>query len=157
MLNTRKPAQGVQVLRTAGNWDALVAALPKGGCTDITNDALDQMVEDSVFSLADAMTLFEVRFGHKALDVSSNWTADNLKLTWRALSELPVKDVTLNNAITTFTAVAGGGGTYSGSVNIGQDTGGDSEYLEHTVRHEVGHGVHEQIKDEVNPWLQNDM
>ena len=156
-LNLREPQQGVQTLKDANQWEPLVAALPKGALAPKTREALLYLVSDNALPLADVLRLFEVRFNHRAEDVTGSWTLENMRTMWRQLDRLPAQDVTLNTSISTFTAISGGGGTYSGSVNIGQDTGGDNEYLEHTVRHEIGHGVHEQIKGEINQWLKNDM
>jgi hypothetical protein len=170
-LNARQPAEGIQELKTANQWDPLLAALPHGKLTAPCRRAIGQMIEDGVFKIDDAMKLFEIRFDHKALDISSgatdarNWSMDIMQVMWRQLDALPAEDVTLNTAITTFRAIGGGGAfgpswEYPAQVNtvdIGQDMNGDFEYLEGTVRHEIGHGVHTQIPDQVNPWLQNEM
>jgi hypothetical protein len=169
-LNTRKPDTGIKALKDANKWNALLAALPKGKLDAPARRALDLMVEDSVFALADMITLFEVRFAHQALGVSSGaanakaWSDDVMRTVWRQLAVLPAADVTLNTAITTFNAISGGGGfgpdwenpTTVNTIDLGQD-GGDPERLEHTVRHEIGHGVHTQIPDQINPWLEHDM
>lgn len=170
-LNTRQPAAGIKELKDANQWEPLLAALPQGKLNAACRRAIGFMIADGVFEMADALRLFEIRFNHKALDVSSgatgatDWSMDVLKVTWRQLDALPAEDVTLNTAITTFRAITGGGAfgpsweapTVVNTVDIGQDIGGDYEYLEGTVRHEIGHGVHTEIPDQVNPWLQNDM
>src|SRR5882762_7141469 len=88
-----------------------------------------------------------------------------MQVMWRQLDALPAADVTLNTAITTYRAIAGGGAfgpsweqpATINTVDIGQDIGGDYENLEGTVRHEIGHGVHTEIPGPINQWLQNDM
>lgn len=168
-LNERQPKQGVQILKDANKWDLLVASLPKGKLTAPAAKAVDLMVQDSVFALADMITLFEKRFAHPALGVSSgannakDWTHDSMIVIWRQLALLPASDVTLNSAIASFRAISGGGAfgpawdsPTVNTVDMGQDNG-NHEHLEHTTRHEIGHGVHSQIQGQVNPWLQNDM
>lgn len=164
-LNQRHPKQGVATLKTANQWDPLVTALPIGGLGPGARRAVDQMIADDVFDIEDAKKLFHPRFGHVAQDVGSSWTQDVMRTTWRQLAALPPADVTKSTAITTFDAIAGGGAfgpsweapDTINTIQIGQDVGGDHEYLEHTVRHEIGHGVHTQIPGVVNAWLQNDM
>ncbi|HWO24466.1 MAG TPA: hypothetical protein VNO30_37230 [Kofleriaceae bacterium] len=164
-LNDRKTKQGVETLKTANQWDPLVTALPIGGMGAASCTALDQMIADNVFAIEDAKKLFHPRFGHVAQDVGSRWTQDVMRTMWRQLAVLPASDVTKSTAITTFDAIAGGGAfgpsweapSVINTVQIGQDIGGDHERLEHTVRHEIGHGVHTEIPGPVNAWLQNDM
>lgn len=170
-LNARQPAGGIKALKDAGQWDPLLAALPHGKLNASCKRAIGAMIADNVFDITDSMKLFEIRFNHKALDISSgaddarNWSPDIMQVMWRQLDVLPAADVTLSTAITTFRAI-GGGGAFGPSwefpaqvntVDIGQDMNGDYEYLEGTVRHEIGHGVHTQIPDQVNAWLRNDM
>lgn len=164
-LNQRQAKQGVAVLKAANQWDPLVNALPIGTLGPGARRALDQMIADDVFDIEDAKKLFHSRFGHVAQDVGSSWTQDVMRTTWRQLAALPPADVTRSTAITTFDAIAGGGAfgpsweapATINTVQIGQDIGGDHERLEHTVRHEIGHGVHTEIPGAVNSWLQNDM
>ncbi|TMQ22133.1 MAG: hypothetical protein E6J90_01055 [Deltaproteobacteria bacterium] len=159
-LNTHKTAEGIQVLKDAAQWDPLLAALPQGQLNAACRKALNQMVMDSLLGLDDCKKLFQIRFGINPADASSSWTLATMQTTWRQLDNLPQHDVTLNTAITTINAVQGGGGSYAEwtkSVDIGQDINNDHEYLEVTVRHEIGHGVHAEIRSEIDPWLQNDM
>jgi len=164
-LQIRQSKQGVQTLKTANQWDPLVTALPKGSMGPASCQALDLMIADDIFDITDAKKLFLPRFGHVAQDVGSHWTTDVMRTTWRQLAALPASDVTKSTAITTFDAIAGGGAfgpsweapNTINTVQIGQDIGGNHERLEHTVRHEIGHGVHTQIPGAVNAWLQNDM
>jgi hypothetical protein len=164
-LNTRQAKQGVETLKTANQWDPLIAALPIGGMGPNSSRALDNMIADDVFAIDDTKKLFHPRFGHRAQDVGSAWTQDVMRTTWRQLAALPASDVTKSTAITTFDAIAGGGAfgpsweapATINTVQMGQDIGGDHERLEHTVRHEIGHGVHTEIPTVVNKWLQDDM
>jgi hypothetical protein len=164
-LNQRQPKQGVETLKTANQWDPLITALPIGAMGPGSRRALDQMIADNIFDIEDAKKLFHPRFGHVAQDVGSAWTQDVMRTMWRQLAALPPADVTKSTAITTFDAIAGGGAfgpsweapATINTVQIGQDIGGDHERLEHTVRHEIGHGVHTEIPGPVNSWLQNDM
>jgi len=166
-LNARQPAAGIAELKTANQWDPLVAALPKGKLTAGAARALDQMVEDSVFNQADTTQLFEIRFGHPAQGTgpgtptnAANWPLDVLQVVWRQLQRLPAQDVTQSTVLNVYQATtdAGGGSWASGTgtVELGV-AGGDFEYLEGTVRHEIGHAVHSQISGQVDPWLKNDM
>jgi hypothetical protein len=164
-LNQRQAKQGVETLKTANQWEPLIAALPIGTMSAGGRRHLDQMIADDVFDIEDAKKLFHPRFGHVAQDVGSAWTQDVMRTMWRQLAALPPSDVTKSTAITTFDAIAGGGAfgpsweapDVINTVQIGQDIDGDHERLEHTVRHEIGHGVHTQIPEVVNAWLQNDM
>ena len=164
-INKRQPAQAVTLFKTVHMWSLLVFALPDGKLTPACRQAIDQMIEDNVFAIEDAKMLFKPRFNHAIQDVGSTWTSDVLRTMWRQLALLPDKDVTLSTAITTFDAISGGGAfgpsweapDTINTVQIGQDIGGDHERLEHTVRHEIGHGVHTELAPTVNTWLQNDM
>jgi len=163
-LNERKPQQGIAVLKQINLWDPLIEQLPRGGGHRHVRIAMDQMVADEVVTLQDAIKLFLPRFNHAAEEISGHWTMNLMKGMWRQLAALPPQDVSKNTAITTFQAIAGGGGfgpsweapDTINTIQIGEDNI-DGEYLEHTVRHEVGHGVHTQIPGPVNSWLQNDM
>lgn len=164
-INKRQPAQAVTLIKSVHMWGLLVMSLPDGKLTPACRKAIDEMIEDNVFSIDDAKLLFKPRFNHAIQDVGTAWTADVLRTVWRQLALLPEKDVTLSTAITTFDAISGGGAfgpsweapDTINTVQIGQDIGGDHERLEHTVRHEIGHGVHTELAGTVNAWLQNDM
>lgn len=57
-----------------------------------------------------------------------------------------------------FLAEGEGGGWYAPSsydIYIGSESLGHQEYFEDTVRHEVGHAVHEQHRTLVNSWLKS--
>lgn len=166
-LNARQPAGGIAELKTANQWNPLVAALPKAKLTAGANKALDQMIEDGVLNQADATQLFEIRFGHPARGTGTGapasgaaWPLDVLTVMWRQLQRLPAQDVTESTVINVYqgTTAAGGGSWASGTGTIELGVaGGDFEYLEGTVRHEIGHAVHSQISGQVDPWLKNDI
>jgi hypothetical protein len=163
-LNKRSPAQGIKCLKDAGAWDTLIAALPKGKMTQMARAAVGGMVMDDLLDIEDCKKLFEKRFGHAAQDVGKAWTLPIMQVLWRQLDLLPESDVALNTAVTTFDAIAGGGGfgpsweapDTINTIQLGVDTT-DYQHLEHTVRHEVAHGVHTQIPGPINEWLKNDM
>lgn len=158
-------AQAVALLKTSGSWDKVLAALPMGKLNRNTRNAVRFMVLDDTIGIDDAKRLFHIRFNHEATDGSAPWTMDNIKVVWQQLDLLPENDVSKATVLTTFEAIAGGGGfgpsweapDTINSIQLGQDTGGDVEQLEHTVRHEVGHGVHAEIPGPINEWLQKDM
>ena len=156
-LAARDTKNGIALLKSSGAWDKLLKALPKGDALAAgTKAALYKMVKDRHVGIADAKALFEIRFKHPAKDDSGTWTMDSLDLVWKQLDHLPENDVSKNTIWSTFYAIAGGGGFYTWTdIKIG--VGGSAKHMEHTVRHEVGHGVHHQIKGQVDPWLKNDM
>lgn len=166
-LNARQPAGGIAELKTANQWNPLVAALPKGKLNAGARRALDQMIEDGIFNQADATHLFEIRFAHPARGTgpgtpanAAAWPLDVLTVMWRQLQRLPAEDVTENTVINVYQGTtAGGGGSWAsgtGTIELGV-AGGDFEYLEGTVRHEIGHAVHSEISGQVDPWLKNDI
>ena len=159
-IGARKPALAIQVMKTANAWDPWVATLGFGKLHNASGSALDLMVMDSIITGADLKTMFKVRWNVDIADGAAPWTDDNIRVTWRQISTLPPNDVKKNTCISILTANAGvGGGTYaSGSktIDLGMN-GGDDENLTETVRHEVGHGVHEELKATVDPWLKNDI
>jgi len=163
-INKRSPAQAIDLLKKAGTWDAVLAALPKGKLNALCKTALGQMIEDGLLDIVDAKKLFEKRFAHAADDAGKSWTLPIMQVVWRQLELLPDNDITLNTAITTFEAIAGSGGfgpsweapATINKIQLGVDTAA-YQHLEHTVRHEIAHGVHTQIPGPINSWLQNDM
>jgi hypothetical protein len=161
-LDHRWPRQGANVLEQAGLWAQLVATLPAGVAMKRPAQlSLDRLVSDGILTLREAEQLFPKRFGHPTEGIQGKhpvaWNLNNVQVLWRTLARMPVEDVTLDTAIAAFRAIAGGGGVYSGSVDIGQNDNGDNEYMSHTVLHEVGHAVMAEINDQVEPWLKNDI
>lgn len=101
--------------------------------------------------------LFELRFG-VALEDSwyRNDDKDDIDTLWRLLKNLPDSHVEGNARLAEINLAAGGGGTYSPSSNeieIGSQELAFKERFEDTLRHEVGHAVHEANPELVNAWL----
>lgn len=162
-ISTRDVLANVTTAQRLNLWDRVVNGLPRGAALDSgTRSALYRAAFHANLPVSEISRLFGIRFAHAAVSGNTDWTRDNLLATWRQLDVLPDQDVTTNNVYKAFTAVSGGGGLYGHSaqaggtaIQIGQ--GNSPTYLAHTVRHEVGHAVHDQIKGTVNPWLQRDM
>lgn len=101
--------------------------------------------------------LFELRFG---ITLEDSWyhndDKDDIDTLWRLLKNLPDQHVEGNSRLAEIDLGAGGGGTYSPSSNeieIGSAELAFKERFEDTLRHEVGHAVHEANADLVNGWL----
>lgn len=112
-----------------------------------------------------AMAAFGARFNHGMVDNGGAWTMDNIVQVWDQLDVLPDQDVSDLTVLTTFQAIAGGGGfgpsweapDTVNTIQLGEDAGANPEHMAHTVRHEVGHAVHAEIPGAVNPWLEGDI
>lgn len=160
---TRDVATNLATAQRINVWDRVVNGLPHGTALDSgTRSAMYRAAVHGKLALTEIVRLFGIRFAHAAVRGNTNWTQDVLLATWRQLDVLPDQDVTANNVYKAFAAISGGGGLYGHSagaggtaIQIGQ--GGTGTHLAHTVRHEVGHAVHDQIKGTVNPWLQREM
>lgn len=101
--------------------------------------------------------LFELRFG-VGLDDSwyRNDDKNDIDTLWRLLKNLPDSHVEGNASLAEINLGSGGGGTYSPSsheIEIGSAELAFKERFEDTLRHEVGHAVHEEHADLVNGWL----
>jgi hypothetical protein len=89
------------------------------------------------------------------------WADEDLRDVWEILNTLPDKDVSQNTALDAFQAISGNRGFWSssrGDVMLGQtlnDSG--ASRIEHTVRHEIGHAVHTQLRSTVDSWLDNEI
>lgn len=153
----RDSQNGIALLKASGAWDKVLQSLPKGDqLAAATKAAMYKLVKDDQVELADAKKLFEIRFKHPLKDKTGSWTMANIKVVWHQLDHLPEQDVSDETIFTAFYAIAGGGGFYTwGDIELGEDI--DATHMPHTVRHEVGHGVHDHLQGQVNPWLQNDM
>lgn len=152
------------LLKGSGAWDKVLEALPKGDAlTAGAKEGLYQLVATKVVTIADAKRMFEIRFKHPLTETTGTWTMDNIRIVWHQLDGLPEQDVSENTIVTAFIAIAGGGGfgpsweapETINTIQLGESSG--AAHLPHTVRHEVGHGVHAQIASPINSWLQNDM
>ena len=101
--------------------------------------------------------LFELRFG-VGLDDSwyRNDDKNDIDTLWRLLKNLPDSHVEGNASLKEINLGTGGGGTYSPAtmeIEIGSAELAFKERFEDTLRHEVGHAVHEAHPDLVNGWL----
>lgn len=153
----RDTKNAIALLKASGAWDKTLKALPEGDAlAAASKQALYRMVEDQNVDISDAKKLFEIRFNHPLKDQTGSWTLANVAIVWNQLDHLPEQDVSDEKIFTAFYAIAGAGGFYTWTdIQLGEDI--TAEHMPHTVRHEVGHGVHDHINGEVEPWLQNDM
>jgi hypothetical protein len=133
--------------------------MPRGGAMPANmRQFLYTLIERGAVELAEARQLFEVRFRHPlrgsgAGVTAADWDMAKLKILWRQLDALPDADVSENQIWGAMTAIAGSGGFYKGShIEIG--VGAGEAKMTHTVRHEIGHGVHAQLQGTVDAWLQ---
>jgi hypothetical protein len=163
-ISARDSQNAISLLKASGAWDKVLTGLPRGDAlAAATKAAMYQLIADRAVAIDDAKKLFEIRFKHAATETSGTWTMDNLQIVWHQLDRLPEQDVSENTIVTTFVAIAGGGGFgpsweaphIINTIQLGEDSSATS--LPHTVRHEVGHGVHAQIPGAINSWLQGDM
>ncbi len=103
--------------------------------------------------------LFELRFG-VALEDSwyRNDDKNDIDTLWRLLKNLPESHVEGNAKLAEISLDVGGGGGGSFSpgtmeIEIGSTELVMKERFEDTLRHEVGHAVHEANTDLINGWL----
>jgi len=102
--------------------------------------------------------LFELRFG---VTLEDSWyrndDKNDIDTLWRLLKNLPDSHVEGNARLSEISLdLGGGGGSFSASTNeieIGSTELAFKERFEDTLRHEVGHAVHEAHPDLVNGWL----
>jgi hypothetical protein len=101
--------------------------------------------------------LFEVRFG---IELEDEWALndkpDDIDAVWKLFETLPFENVEGNTWLKRIEIIPGNLGLYlsSGVVQIGEQSLSDENLLDKTLRHEVGHAVHEQKKEIINPWLE---
>lgn len=101
--------------------------------------------------------LFEIRFG-VALEDSwyRNDDKNDIDTLWRLLKNLPDTHVEGNSKLAEIDLGHGSGGFYSPStleIEIGASLLSHKESFEDTLRHEVGHAVHEASQALVDGWL----
>jgi hypothetical protein len=101
--------------------------------------------------------LFELRFG-VALEDSwyRNDDKNDIDTLWRLLRTLPDSHVEGNARLSEISIGTGGGGSYSAStteIEIGSAELAFKARFEDTLRHEVGHAVHEENRPLVDGWL----
>jgi hypothetical protein len=163
-VNARDSKNGVTLLKGSGAWDKILQGLPKGDALAAgTKVALYELIVKQAVTMDDAKRMFSIRFNHPLTETSGTWTFTNLRIVWQQLDTLPETDVSENTILTAFIAIAGGGGfgpsweapKTINTIQLGESSG--ASHLPHTVRHEVGHGVHAQIPSPINSWLQSNM
>jgi hypothetical protein len=150
---------GRKVQMKSKEFQHMLRTLPRGShlTTDAKND-LKRLQQYALRHYPDVQEeLWEVRFG-KDLE-SEFWKNDNqtdINILWKVFEELPDNHIENNNMITEVELGTGGGGTYdptNGEIEIGIAELPHHARLEDTVRHEVGHGVHEKNHKKVQQWL----
>lgn len=102
--------------------------------------------------------LFEVRFGIKLDDEwATNNDPDDIDTIWKLLRNVPIDNIERNVKLREIDLSASDpdGAYYDGGViQIGTAyLKGSKEVFEDTLRHEVGHAVHEDKSKLVDPWL----
>jgi hypothetical protein len=101
--------------------------------------------------------LFELRFEVALEDTwYRNDDPNDIDTLWRLLKNLPDSHVEGNAKLAEISLGAGSGGTYSPSaseIEIGSQGLAFKEYFQDTLRHEVGHSVHEGQPELVDGWL----
>ena len=156
--------------RMTGKFKArFISNMPKGTAMSAAmKKALLHVVSGAV-TVDQARELFQVRFNHPIVDqppaaapatpaaapapATAVWTLDTIRQVWKQLDSLPDQDVSGIQIWNAFQALNTSGGFYKGThIEIGVNA--TPEKMAHTVRHEVGHGVHDQLKGVVNAWLQ---
>ena len=105
-------------------------------------------------------TLFEIRFG---IELEDDWgknnDPDDIDTMWSLLKDLPDSNVEGNTFINQIILNENRPNSWydpnEGSRGIYMSAGAlvTPERFEDTVRHEVGHAVHELYKDKINEWL----
>lgn len=163
----------VSAMETAGVWATMTAGLPRGsGLNEASRTGLKRLAWN--LGMPKAGDLFKIRFNVELNTDGSvaSWSIDDLKVVWTQLETLPGQDVSENTVLTTFQAISGDAGFWSGGSTVQLGDGlrtstffqvGDArngtmvnpDRLPHTVRHEVGHAVHDQLKSRVDSWLQS--
>jgi CpXC protein len=102
--------------------------------------------------------LFEIRFGKELdSDWGNNKLPDDIDTLWNLFENLPDDHIEGNTKIDEIQLGApGSGSTYNPSgydISISPSDLSNTERFEDTVRHEVGHGVHEKLREVIDPWL----
>ncbi|MDP2313995.1 MAG: hypothetical protein Q8P41_13895 [Pseudomonadota bacterium] len=138
-------------------WAALTTGLPVGSALGAPERAaLDRLVSAGTPTDAHAMELFRIRFNTRIENDTGTWTLVNIRSVWQQLDVLPDQDVSDNTVLEVFNATSGGGGLQGGDyIELGEDQPDVAE-LQHTVRHEIGHTVHDgPLKAQVDSWLRD--
>jgi len=156
---------GVQTATTAfsAKMADIISGLSDGSSmSEDTKTGLRRMLP--AFTTAQAMSAFGKRFEHDMVESGGSWTIEHISQVWDQLAVLPPQDINGLTVLTTFNAIAGGGGygpsweapNHVNTIQLGEDNS-DPTYIAHTVRHEIGHAVHAEIPGQINPWLQGEI
>ena len=162
-LAKRDTKNGVTKFKATGDWGKVVTGLPTGKkLSEGTKHALYTIIEAESLTVDEADVLFKKRFEHDMKSgTGSNataWTLPTIARLWKQLDLLPESDVSENTKVAIFYATTGTGGMYMGGTNaIEIGIQADEGHMSHTVRHEVGHGVHAQIAPVVDRWLKDEV
>lgn len=100
--------------------------------------------------------IFEVRYGIRLEDEwGANANKDDIDTIWNLLRNVPANNIEGNVHLKEIELIPGGGGLYqwSGVVQIGSNELSRNERFEDVLRHEVGHAVHADKADLIDPWL----
>lgn len=169
----------VSILRS---WSETIGELPRGASMSPAARATLRRYKD-LWPPEVAKLAFEQRFGHSLesrwevtatpgteagwLDIFMgnatlvDWNADEIRIVWDQLDVLPDADVTGNTVLRSLVAIRhnwAGGFWASPDIQIRMGAAGNPTALEHTIRHEIGHSVHEgPLAGSINSWLQNDV
>jgi hypothetical protein len=153
-------AKGTPPKPQSAAFRAMLARLPRGsalsgqGKQDLRRLFL-WAKQKKLGKLQDA--LFELRF---AVALEDTWyrndDPNDIDTLWRLLKNLPDGHVEGNARLAEINLGAGSGGTYSPSaseIEIGSQGLAFKEHFQDTMRHEVGHSVHEGHPELVDGWL----
>ncbi len=153
-------ARGAAPAVESTEFKSMLARLPKGsslssqGKTDLRK-LFNWVKKQGLQKLQDE--LFEIRFG---VELEDSWYRNNDKndidTLWRLLKNLPDSHVEGNSKLAEINLGHGSGGFFSPSsmeIEIGASLLAHKENFEDTLRHEVGHAVHEANGDLIDGWL----
>lgn len=103
--------------------------------------------------------LFEIRYGVELEDEwALNSRRDDIVALWQLFRDLPPSNIEGNTELKKVELIAGSNGYYQweGVIQIGEGLLGSDERFEDTLRHEVGHAVHDQRMSLINAWLKSE-
>jgi hypothetical protein len=150
-----KILQAKHHLVQANLWAGVKAGLPHGAALDAaTRAALMHLV---TVDHTEAPSLFPIRFDKP---LTGTWNPLDVLGVWKQLDHLPDQDVSQNTVLAAFKAIEGDAGFWtSPNVELGSGLRESKDFgptrLPHTVRHEIGHAVHDMLGGVVDSWLQN--
>ncbi len=160
----RDTRNGVKMLLDAHKWDGIVSKLPAGGQLSAeTQEAMPPIVHTRLLGFDQLALLFKKRFDRVLTsEQAAELSYDAIVMVWKQLDRLPTADVSETTTLAVISFIQGGAGFYTGKhpgvggkVELG--LAASQEHIEHTVRHEIGHGVHDQLQGVVDTWLRNDI